>query len=157
MWMPTEDRLLAYLAGHNVVTLATTSPAGPWAAAVFYASDGFDLIFLSAAHTRHAADLAREPRVAGTIQEDYRRWQDIQGIQLEGTARLLAGGERDAAVALYQRKFPFTGEDAESPIARAMARVGFYRLTPRVLHLIDNSRGFGHRESFHPPAPAGHT
>ena len=28
-----------YLGGHHVMTLATCGPEGPWAAAVFYASD----------------------------------------------------------------------------------------------------------------------
>ena len=34
-------RALAYVAGHHVMTLATQGPDGPWAAAVFYAADGF--------------------------------------------------------------------------------------------------------------------
>ena len=77
-----RERVLAYLRGHRVMTLATQGPEGPWAAAVFYASDGFTLYFLSAPSTRHCIDIARHARVAATIQEDYADWPQIQGVQL---------------------------------------------------------------------------
>ena len=70
---------LAYLAAHQVMTLATRTADDLWAAAVFYASEGFQLYFLSAGHTRHARHIAARPRVAATIQEDYRDWPDIRG------------------------------------------------------------------------------
>ena len=44
-----REKALAYLAAHNVMTLATTGPEGPCAAAVFYASREFDL-YLSLIH-----------------------------------------------------------------------------------------------------------
>lgn len=127
------------------MTLATIGVQGPWAAAVFYASLEFELVFLSAAHTRHGQDLTSNPRAAATIQEDYEDWPDIQGIQLEGEVHLLEGKERKAAIALYQNKFPFL-ESAGAQIQSALRRVNWYRLTPDRLHFIDNSRGFGHRD-----------
>lgn len=141
-----RQRALDYIERHNVMTLATLGPDGPWAAALFYASEGFRLIFLSAATTRHARNVAAHPRVAATIQEDYRDWQEIKGVQLEGDVRRLEAAERDAAVARYARKFPITGERAPEPIARALARVDFYALSPIRLYFVDNSRGFGHRD-----------
>lgn len=128
------------------MTLATAGPDGPWAAALFYASEGFRLIFLSAATTRHARNVAAHPRVSAAIQEDYRDWQEIKGVQLEGDVRRLEGDAREAAVALYARKFPIAGERAPEPIVRALARVEFYALVPARLYFIDNSRGFGHRD-----------
>jgi len=139
-------RALAYIERHNVMNLATVGPDGPWAAALFYANDGFRLIFLSAATTRHARNVAAHPRVAATIQEDYRDWQEIKGVQLEGDVHRLEAAQRDAAIALYARKFPITGERTPEPIARALARVDFYELFPIRLYFVDNSRGFGHRD-----------
>ena len=81
------------------MTLATHGPEGLWAAAVFYVSDGFELTFLSAGHTRHARNMAASPAVAATIQEDYSDWAAIKGIQLEGTTQQLAGNERATAMA----------------------------------------------------------
>ena len=145
--MRTEatGRALAYLVDHQVMTLATDGPMGLWAAAVFYASEGFQLIFLSAGHTRHAQNMAAAPRVAATIQEDYDDWTAIKGIQLEGTVRLLSGEERDTAIGLYARKFAFLAQPV-SAVEKALAGVNWYRLLPERLYFIDNSRGFGHRD-----------
>lgn len=138
-------RALDYLARHNVMTLATYGPEGVWAAAVFFASEGFDLYFLSAGHTRHARNMAASPRVAATIQEDYADWAAIKGIQLEGTARLLAGQEREAAIARYADKFQFLKQPV-AVVEKALAGVNWYQLTLERLYFIDNSRGFGHRD-----------
>lgn len=145
------EAALAYLSDHHVLTLATQGPQGLWAAAVFYANDGFRLYFLSAGHTRHAQNIAAAGRVAGTVQEDYRDWPAIRGIQLEGTARRLAGDERDAAIALYRRKYPFLAAPAP-PLAAALAKVNWYGLLPERLFFVDNTRGFGHRDEI--PLPA---
>ena len=136
---------LNYLANHQVMTLATQGPLGVWAAAVFYVNDGFDLIFLSAGHTRHAQNLTAVPQVAATIQEDYRDWEMIQGIQLEGSVALLAGVSRETAISRYQQKFPFLA-NANAQIQAALARVNWYLLKPERLYFIDNSLGLGHRD-----------
>jgi uncharacterized protein len=144
---PQEVRqhALNYLTGHQVMTLATHGPQGLWAAAVFYASLNFDLYFLSAGHTRHAQNLTAEPRAAVTIQEDYKDWPAIQGIQLEGEVRVLDGQERESAVAYYTVKYPFIAQ-AEPQIQRALSRVNWYCLRPDKLYFIDNTRGLGHRD-----------
>jgi hypothetical protein len=137
-----------YLAGHHVMTLATQSEAGPWAAAVFYASDGCSLIFLSAPTSRHCLNLALDARCAATIQEDYRDWAQIKGIQLEGRVSQLAGEEERRAQHLYGDKFPIVGSLANAPpaIVKALAKVRWFRLVPEHFHFIDNSKGFGHRD-----------
>jgi uncharacterized protein len=141
----TKQTALDYLATHHVMTLATTGPAGLWAAAVFYVNDGFRLIFLSAGHTRHAQNLAVQPHTAVTIQEDYADWQTIQGIQLEGVVTQLRGAAREAAIARYQTKYPFLAQ-APPPVQQAMQKVNWYQLVPDLFYFIDNSKGFGHRD-----------
>lgn len=142
---PIAQAALAYLGGHQVLTLATVGDDGPWAAAVFYVNSGFDLYFLSAGHTRHAQNVAARPQVAATIQEDYRDWPAIKGIQLEGTVRPLTGADRDAAIARYVAKYPFLAEP-DSSMQAALTKVNWYRLRPFRLYFIDNSKGLGHRD-----------
>ncbi len=136
---------LAYLANHQVMTVATTGPQGVWAAAVFYVNDGFDLIFLSAGHTRHGQNITAVPHVAATIQEDYQDWQDIQGIQLEGRVSLLTGVSRETAISRYLQKYPFLAS-ADEKMQAALAQVNWYLLRPERLYFIDNSLGLGHRD-----------
>ena len=136
---------LVYLRTHQVMSLATVGDEGVWNAAVFYVNDGFALFFLSAGHTRHAQNMAINPQVAATIQEDYKDWQKIQGIQLEGNVMQLMGAERQKCIELYQAKYPFlAGDDVQ--IQTAVSKVNWYRLTPTLLYFIDNQKGFGHRD-----------
>ena len=136
-----------YLSGHNVMTLATQGADGPWAAAVFYASEGGSLVFLSSPASRHCRNLALDARCAATIQEDYSDWATIKGIQLEGRVLELQGEERDRAQRLYAAKFPVAvPEDAPPAVREAVAKVHWYRLQPERLYFIDNSKGFGLRE-----------
>lgn len=139
--------VLGYLERHNVMTLATAGPAGPWAAAVFYVNDGLRLYFLSSPRSRHCRDLSADPRAAATIQEDYRDWPGIKGIQLEGRVAPLAGAELERVRARYAAKFQVVADVAAAPpaIAAALAKVRWYALTPEALHFVDNSAGFGRR------------
>ena len=139
-----REQALTYLRSHHVMTLATTGPYGLWAAALFYASKDFTLIFLSAAHTRHAQNSAAAPRVAATIQENYENWEEIKGIQLEGIVQQLQDEDRQAAIQLYTTRFPFTIQ-ADSSMKTALTKVNWYQLIPDKLYFIDNSQGLGHR------------
>ena len=147
MTVARDPRQLAldYLVQHQVMTLATIGPQGVWAAAVFYVNDGFALKFLSAAHTRHAQNLTAVPHIAATIQEDYRDWEQIQGIQLEGEVSLLTDVSRETSIAQYRQKYPFLAQ-ADEKMQAALARVNWYILQPSKLYFIDNSLGLGHRD-----------
>nr|MDP2192126.1 pyridoxamine 5'-phosphate oxidase family protein [Rhodoferax sp.] len=141
-------KVLAYLRQHNVMTIATTGTHGPWAAAVFYANRGFTLYFLSAPTTRHSEDIEARGAVAVTIQEDYRNWREIQGIQIEGRAVRLQGVERATAMVRYLKKYPFVRDSlgVAPEIARALNHVTWYKIEPSRLYFIDNSLGLGHRD-----------
>ncbi|MEM7348148.1 MAG: pyridoxamine 5'-phosphate oxidase family protein [Chloroflexota bacterium] len=144
--MNLQEKTVMYLHNHNVMTLATHGVEGPWGAAVFYSNEGFTLYFLSAPHTRHSQNIAQNPAVAITIQEDYKAWAEIKGIQLEGQAHLLEGKEREQAIERYSHKFPIIGPDAPPQIAKAMNKIGWYKVVPTRLYFIDNSLGLGHRD-----------
>jgi hypothetical protein len=141
-----RGRALAFLEAHSVVSLATAGPDGPWAAAVFYASRGFRLYYLSSPLARHSSNLSRNPRVSGTIQDDTADWRVVRGIQLEGSVRELSGSEASMARRLCARKFPVIDRGGPPAMVEALARVRWYELVPERLHLVDNSAGFGKRD-----------
>ncbi len=142
-----REQALSYLESHHVMTLATSGAEGPWAAAVFYVNDGFTLYFLSSPRSRHGGDLTAEARCAAAIHEDYPDWPDIKGIQLEGPVRRLSGTERAAAIARYAKKFPVVRPGRAPELIRAaLERIAWYELVPERCYLIDNSKGFGHRD-----------
>lgn len=146
-----EEQVLEYLRTHNTMTLGTCADGAPWNATVFYASDGFHLYFFSAPDSRHCTNLAANPRVAVTVQEDYKDWREIKGIQLEGTVELVDSViAKGKAMAVYARKYPgviklFT-DPSSGVYHRAFLKVKFYRVIPETLYYIDNQQGFGKRQ-----------
>ncbi|HEX9788141.1 MAG TPA: pyridoxamine 5'-phosphate oxidase family protein [Candidatus Binatia bacterium] len=151
--MPDElkQQVLDYLQSHNTMTLATCAGEIPWAATVFYASDDLELYFFSSPDSRHCQNLSVNSLVAVTIQEDYKDWRAIKGIQLEGQVMLVDGMlEKTKAMAVYARKYAdviklFT-DPASGPFYKAFLRVKFYRVAPEKLFYIDNQQGFGKRQ-----------
>jgi len=146
-----EQQVLSYLETHNTMTLATCSGNVPWAATVFYASDDLRLYFFSVPDSRHCQNLAANPCVAVTIQEDYHDWRTIKGIQLEGTVTLVDSiAEKAKAMAVYARKYPevirlFT-HPASGLLYRAFLKATFYCSVAQRLFFIDNEQGFGKRQ-----------
>src|SRR5690242_13170575 len=102
-----KQQILAYLKTHHTMTLATSAADTPWAATVFYANDDLRLYFFSSPESRHCQNLAINPRVAVTVQEDYDDWRAIKGIQLEGKVAAVEGVvEKARVLAVYTRKYP---------------------------------------------------
>ncbi len=130
------------------MTLSTHGPLGLWSAAVFYVNEGFDLYFLSSPDSRHSLNLEAQPGVSATIQEDYKDWREIKGIQLEGEARRIQGAEQVSAMARYGLKYHFVKNLAQAPaeLAAAMGKINWYKVVPTRLYFIDNSLGLGHRD-----------
>lgn len=151
-----RERLQAFLAAHNSMTLATMGPDGaPQAAAVFYAADeALNLVFLSSPSSRHCQNLLRQPRVAATVHADGQAWQAIQGLQIEGAAHQVEDtGELAYALRVYAGRFEFmrgllagAGEAGPAALRGPVASSRLYVLRPSWIRLIDNVQGFGHRE-----------
>lgn len=146
-----KRQILNYMESHNTMTLGTCQEDIPWAATVFYASDGLRLYFFSTPDSRHCQNLTANPRVAVTIQEDYRDWRKIKGIQLEG--KIVAVDsliEKGKAMAVYARKYPEVMKVFTSPASgmfyQAFLKVKFYCVVPERILYIDNEQGFGKRQ-----------
>ena len=149
MTLELPPSISQYLAAHHVMTLATQGTEGSWAAAVFYARDGDDLIFLSSPASRHARQLALDARCAAAIHSEVSDWRSIQGVQLEGRVDELVGDARAQAMRIYGEKFPFVRPAVAVPaIAQALAQVHCYRLQIARLYFLDNAQAFGRRQLF---------
>lgn len=166
-----KETVLQYLKEHYTMTIATARDETPWAASVFYASDGFTLYFLSDPDSRHSMDIAQNPVVAITVNEDYHDWRKIKGIQMEGKAELVVTEDETAkAVATYVNKYSFTAaylKFISSPFPKITGyldkllsklpfvpglpttfTVRFYKVTPTRVRFIDNEKGFAHHQEF---------
>jgi uncharacterized protein YhbP (UPF0306 family) len=151
-----QASLREFLEQHDTMTLATIGPdREPRAAAVFYAvREELVLYFLSNPASRHSENLARDSRVAATIQRDGQPWQEIRGLQIEGTAQLVTD-EREIgqAARVFAARFAFLQgllADSEShgppELQGPLQNSRFFVLRPSWIRLIDNTKGFGHKE-----------
>jgi uncharacterized protein YhbP (UPF0306 family) len=149
MSVETASRIAAFLDAHHVMSLATTGPQGPHAANLFYARDGFALLWVSDPRSRHSAELEADPRVAATVAPDDQDFAAICGLQISGEAhRLRSTSHSGCARALLEARYPFLRHLSDrSDLQQAYESAELYRLVPRRLVLIDNRRGFGHKET----------
>jgi uncharacterized protein YhbP (UPF0306 family) len=152
------DRFLSFLDAHHVMSLATAGPEGPHAANLFYARDGFALLWVSERTSRHSVHVERASRAAATIAPDYSDFREARGIQILGHAyRITEPAERVRAQRLIEARYGFLRMVAEAPeeVRSAYERADLYRLAPFRMVMIDNGRGFGAKDTieFAPDQP----
>ena len=158
-----RERLRDFMRHHTTMSLATVSAIGrPQSAAVFYAADDdFNLYFLSSPNSRHCVNLKQTPYAAATIHADGQAWQEIRGLQIEGTVDWVTGmGPTTRAAKVYVARFDFLkglldaagevsrdqGPDEVITLSGALSGSRFLVLRPTWIRLIDNTLGFGHKE-----------
>ncbi|MDP6691280.1 MAG: pyridoxamine 5'-phosphate oxidase family protein [Alphaproteobacteria bacterium] len=155
--MTLADRILGQLRDHTVCTLATASDAGAHAASLMYALDGYALVWLSEAKSRHSRDLENKPEVTVTIARQYDDFEKIVGLQMTGRAsRVAAAADRRATLALLAARYAFLEQFQSGPkaLVARFAAIDYYRFEPQTITLIDNSKGFGHKETLEAPFPS---
>jgi uncharacterized protein len=160
MTKDVRRRIAAFLAAHTTMTLATVGSDGPdgapAAAAVFYAhDDALNLYFLSEERTQHGQNMLAHPQVAAAIHADGQDWRAIRGVQVRGTASLVAPGELAHAVAVYGLKYAFVaallaGSGGPGVLVGPLAKARFWVLRPSWFRLIDNTVRFGFKEEWRP-------
>ncbi len=154
---PTEhaelrERVLAYLANHTTLNLATYGPAGLWSSAVLYINDGTTLYYTSVPQTRHAVNAEATHVVSGTINDDCKSFETMAGVQIGGTVEEVTDfDERRRAVRAYLAKFPYAtglwhGEHEADIIALDPGIHHFYRISPTQLLFTDNQHAPGKRD-----------
>jgi uncharacterized protein YhbP (UPF0306 family) len=143
-------QISSFLAAHHVMSLATIGSSGPHATSLFYACDGLALVWVSEPDTQHSLEIEADPRVAATVAPDYSDFAVIRGVQITGAARrIVAADERMRQLAKLEARYSFLGQLAAGPLQlrQAYARTAVYRLQPARIVLIDNTKGFGHKET----------
>jgi uncharacterized protein YhbP (UPF0306 family) len=140
----------AFLGVHHTVSLATVDDVGaPHAANVLYAPYGLALVWMSDPESRHSRHIEARSQVTATIAPDYDEFRLIRGLQIFGKARRLVGAESAATARRMVSRYVFLAELANGPPAlrAAFEKAGFYCLEPVRITLIDNTQGFGHKET----------
>jgi uncharacterized protein YhbP (UPF0306 family) len=140
----------SFLEAHHVMSLATFGSRGPHATNLLYACDGLALVWVSETDTQHSQEIEVNPRVAATVAPDYSDFAAIRGVQIAGAARRIAAAdERMRHLAQLETRYSFLRQLVAGPLKlrQAYGRTAVYRLDPARIVLIDNTKGFGHKET----------
>lgn len=138
----TLKKIADYLVLHPYLRLATVNTAGtPIVHTVGYVSEGATIYFTTDSESRKARNIAANPAVAYAVDENYTELMAIQGVQMEGTASLVA--DRDEVVRigrLMVEKFPALQDMPQNPA------LVFFKVEPKQGYFIDCPVEFGHRD-----------
>jgi uncharacterized protein YhbP (UPF0306 family) len=147
-----EGIVTRYMDSYAAMTLACSLDDKPWAAAVYYARQGLDLIFFSSPTSRHSTIFSQNPQAAATIHGDYREWREIKGLQMEGHIESVTTAQAKARViSTYLKRHPFVSEFFSEPlsisaeVAKKMSKVQLYLFRPDTILYLDNAIRFGTR------------
>jgi uncharacterized protein YhbP (UPF0306 family) len=135
------NKLVEYLKTQNHMRLATVTTANtPQVHTVAYVSEGATVYFITDKNSRKAVNILGNPHVAYNVDHDVADWSQIQGIQMEGEAKILQTEEEiQKVLGLFQQKFPQSASlpEFEMVVIKVEPKEGFF---------LDNTLGFGHRD-----------
>lgn len=131
-----------YLVLHPYLRLATVNKTGtPVAHTVGYVSEGATVYFITDSESRKARNIADNPAVAYTVDENYRELMAIQGVQMEGIASLVTDPDETVRIGrLMVEKFPAMQDLPQNPA------LVFFKVEPKLGYFIDCTVEFGHRD-----------
>lgn len=137
-------KILNLLDGHRNMTVATLRPDGwPQATTVGYVRDGLNLFFVCGAKSQKAANLALDDRVSVTIDHDVTDPMAITGVSMAAYAQLVTDPDEISQIlSLLPEKYP----EYRTFTMPGPDEIRVFRLTPKVISLLDYSKGFGHTD-----------
>jgi nitroimidazol reductase NimA-like FMN-containing flavoprotein (pyridoxamine 5'-phosphate oxidase superfamily) len=136
---------LSVLNQHATLTLATVRPDGwPQATIVCYVNDGLAVYFLISRTSQKFANMARDGRVSIAIGDGARLPSQIRGLSMAAEAfEVRDEPYRSQVLTKLSARHPdyfdtATFDRASSALMRAL---------PRIVSVVDFSRGLGHTEN----------
>jgi uncharacterized protein len=145
-----DSTVIQFMDALTTMTLACSLDDEPWTSPVYYARQGFDLIFFSSKLSRHSLAFRENPKAAASIYGDYAGWKEIRGLQMSGRVDVVDSPLALAkATATYLKRYPFVREllngsmGTGSEMAKKMTRVALYVFRSSDIYYLDNSLGFG--------------
>ena len=136
--------VLDILQAVQLCSIASVGPEheGHISTAYFCYTKHLDIYFVSDPATKHAQNLARDPRVAVAVFSTDQQWgAPLRGLQFFGQCRLASAIESPKALATHAARFHAYDEyiKALNPLERAKSPYRFYRFCPTSVKVLDES------------------
>lgn len=139
-----EDKAVAILNEHRVMSIATVRPDGwPQATMVGYANDGILIYFIVSRSSQKLANIARDNRVAFTIGREFDDPSSIRALSIAAHASEVRDeSQRKHAIAMLLERHP--GLRTLKPPTPDHSAV--MRAKPELITILDYTKGFGHAD-----------
>jgi pyridoxine/pyridoxamine 5'-phosphate oxidase len=136
------NQVASILEAANEMTLATIRPDGfPQATTVSFVNIGLNIFFGCREQSQKARNLAHDRKVSISISLPYASWDQIRGLSIGGLAeRVRTKSEAKKVSRLLLERSP----EAAAFAPYGMVGVAIFKIVPRVITLLDYSKGLGH-------------
>tara|TARA_E500000331_G_scaffold357982_2_gene422025 strand:+ start:2609 stop:3025 length:417 start_codon:yes stop_codon:yes gene_type:complete len=130
-----DQRIIDFINGHHLLTLATSKDNIPYCSNAFYVFDAQkkSLIFSSDSRTKHVQDFIVNPKVAASIALETKIVKKIKGVQILGDIIEIKGDDLEKATKQYLKAFPY---------ARLM-KLQLWEMELTFVKMTHNRLGFG--------------
>ena len=129
--------------GQSTLAVATCGTDGsPRSAPLFYlADDDLQLYWFSSSSSEHSRNLKKNPSAAVTIYRPTEKWREIRGVQMRGTAALVADPSRRCEISrLYAERLHLG-----AALRAVMSRHHLFVFCPSWARYIDNKKRLGYK------------
>jgi nitroimidazol reductase NimA-like FMN-containing flavoprotein (pyridoxamine 5'-phosphate oxidase superfamily) len=136
-----RDRMLNFLASHNVMTLATVRPDGfPQATMVYYVHSDLTIYFATDPGSQKAGNIGLNSKVSVAIAGQTERAYKLQACYLSGTAKRLTDPRlvHSTQLMLFQAVSEAKRFSPADP-----KQLAVYSITPVAISLVDFEYGYG--------------
>ncbi len=139
-----RNKIIELLQKHRIMTVATNRPDGwPQATTVGYVSDDLTLYFLCASQSQKAQNLVQDNRLSLAIDHDVTDPMAITGLSMAARAYPVSDpAETSRMLDILVTKYP---EYAALPKPNP-EEILIFRVIPKVVSVLDYSKGFGHTD-----------
>ena len=148
--MELKNQIIRILETNHILSLGTADGGHVHVVSLFYAHRGLDLYFVSSPDSLHMTQAALNQRVSLTIHESTQDFRSVRGLQIAGTvSRVEKQGEKVECLELFKNKYSFMELFLKAKsLKKHLFQTEFYKITPVQITLIDNTKGFGHKETW---------
>jgi nitroimidazol reductase NimA-like FMN-containing flavoprotein (pyridoxamine 5'-phosphate oxidase superfamily) len=103
------------------------------------------LYFLCGPDSQKATNLARDDRVSLTVDHDTPQVMEITGLSMAANAQVVTDpAEVEKVLGMLMSKYP---QQQSIPLPMPTpADVRIFRVTPKVISVLDYAKGFGHTD-----------
>jgi nitroimidazol reductase NimA-like FMN-containing flavoprotein (pyridoxamine 5'-phosphate oxidase superfamily) len=135
-----KQKIAEILDQNRIMTVATNRPDGwPQATTVGYVNVGLTLYFLCGTQSQKAENIARDHRISLTIDQDVSDPMAVKGLSMAAEAKpLQSPAEISKAMSLFPSEYAFRSLDLDEVLV--------FRVVPKVISVLDYSKGFGHTD-----------